>query len=353
MLLVNNPGHYTMVYAPLDHAEWHGWTPTDLIFPFFLFIVGVALTFSLRRQPDRGVSHTEILGRAARRTLVLIALGLLIVSYPWWHTEYLSTLRLPGVLQRIGLAYFAATAIVLFTAGRAHVIAMVTLALLLGYWALLSWVPVPDIGAGVWEPGKDLGAFIDRAVFGTDHLSDRTWDSEGLLSTLPVIGTVLLGVLAGQWLGRDGSARRKVAGLLAAGAAGVALGLLWGQVFPINKSLWTSSYALFTAGIALVLFAACYWLVDVKGLQRWAYPFVVLGVNPITVYVLSELVHRILGRIRIPWLGIRSLRHTLYEHLFASWLSPLNASLAFAIAYALVWLGIMAVLYRKGIRLSV
>jgi predicted acyltransferase len=345
MLLVNHPGHYTVMYAPLQHAEWHGWTPTDLIFPFFLFIVGVALIFSFRKQLEGEAGRGQILTRAAKRALILIGLGLLLASFPWWRL-HLSTLRIPGVLQRIGLAYLAATPLVLWLGVWGQ--AIVAAALLLGYWALLSWVPVPT--GGVWQPGQDLGAFIDRAVFGSNHLWPGSWDPEGLLSTFPAVATVLLGALTGHWLNSNRSTTRKTIGMFAAGAAGIALGALWGQVFPINKNLWTSSFTIFTAGIALILLAGCYWLVDVKGCRRWAYPFVILGVNAITVYMLSELADKMLGRISIHSLGIRSLRNVLFGHIFASWLSPQNASLAFAIAYALVWLGLMALLYKKDIR---
>jgi predicted acyltransferase len=350
MLLVNHPGNHTVVYAPLEHAEWHGWTPTDLIFPFFLFIVGVALTFSLRKQLERGARRGQILARTAKRAVILIGLGLLISSFPWWR-PHLSTLRIPGVLQRIGLTYLVATPLVLWLGMRGQ--AIVGSALLLGYWALLTWAPVPGVGAGLWEPAQDLGAYIDRAVFGINHLSPGTWDPEGLLSTFPAAATVLLGALAGQWLQSNDSTSRKTIGMLVAGAAAIALGVLWGQVFPINKNLWTSSFTIFTAGMALILLAGCYWLVEVKDYRRWGTPFIILGVNAITVYVVSELVHRMLARIRIQSLGITSLWKALYEYLFASWLSPYNASLAFAIAYALVWFALVMVLYKKDIRVHV
>jgi predicted acyltransferase len=231
--------------------------------------------------------------------------------------------------------------------------AIVGSALLLGYWALLTWAPVPGVGAGLWEPGQDLGAYIDRAVFGINHLSPGTWDPEGLLSTFPATATVLLGALAGQWLHSNDSRSRKTIGMLVAGAAAIALGVLWGQVFPINKNLWTSSFTIFTAGIALILLSVCYWLIEVKLYRRWATPFIILGVNAITVYVLSELVDSMLGRISIHALGMHSLRNALMGHLFASWLPPHGASLAFAVVYALVWLGLMALLYRKNIRVHV
>jgi predicted acyltransferase len=198
MLLVNNPGTWSHVYAPLRHTEWHGWTPTDLIFPFFLFIVGVAMTFSFGKQLERGMDRTVLLWKAAKRALVLFVLGLILHSFPWWSAD-LSTLRIPGVLQRIALAFLVATPMVLWL--RIWGQAVAALALLLGYWALMAWVPVPEYGAGVWEPGKDLGAYIDRAVFGTEHLwrQARTWDPEGLMSTIPTVATVLLGVLGSVW----------------------------------------------------------------------------------------------------------------------------------------------------------
>ena len=351
MLLVNHPGNYSVMYAPLDHAEWHGWTPTDLIFPSFLFIVGVALTFSILKQLDRGAARRQILARAVKRALILIALGLIIASFPWWHVHW-STLRIPGVLQRIGLAYLVAMPLVLWLKARGQAIFAVLF--LLGYWGLLSWMPVPGIGAGVWEPGQDLGAFIDRTVFGTNHLlPGETWDPEGLLSTLPAIATVLLGALTGQWLQSDTSPTRKTIGMLVAGAIGIAFGVLWGQVFPINKKLWTSSFTIFSAGTALILLGVCYWLVEVKNYRRWAIPFTILGVNGITVYVLSELVDMMLGRISINSLGIRSLRNAFFGHIFASWLSPHGASLAYAAVYALVWLGLMSLLFRRNVRVRV
>src|SRR5690606_5526407 len=187
------------VYPPLRHAEWHGWTPTDLIFPFFLFIVGVAMTFSLGKQLERGEGRGRILLRATRRAGVLFLLGLVLHSYPWIGFDW-GALRIPGVLQRIALAFLGAAAVFLWTGWRGR--AAVAAGLMVSYWAVLSLVPVPGGRAGVLEPGQDLGAYVDRAVFGTSHLwsQSRTWDPEGLLSTLPAVATVLLGVLAGQWL---------------------------------------------------------------------------------------------------------------------------------------------------------
>ena len=351
MLLVNNPGTWSAVYPPLRHAEWHGWTPTDLIFPFFLFIVGVAMTYSLGKQLAAGESRTTVLLRATRRAAVLFGLGLVLHSYPWIGFDW-GELRIPGVLQRIALAFLGATVVYLWTGWRGR--AAAAAALMLGYWAVMSWVPVPGGRAGVLEPGEDLGAYIDRAVFGTDHLwaSSRTWDPEGLLSTLPAVATVLLGVLAGQWLrsGRTGGAVAR--GLLAAGAAGVVVGLLWDVAFPINKALWTSSFVALTAGLGAITLAACYWVIDVKGYRRWALPFTVLGMNAITAYFLSSLMAQEIGMPRLAGTP-DTLKGWIFENAFASWLAPMNASLAFALCFVALWVVVMWGFYRKGIFVKV
>lgn len=351
MLLVNNPGSWAAIHPPLRHAEWHGWTPTDLIFPFFLFIVGVSLTFSFAARRERGAHTTALLVAAARRAAILFVLGLLLHAFPSFDP---ATLRIPGVLQRIALAYLAAAALYLLLTRRALIAAAAVL--LLGYWALLTLIPVPGGAAGVLEPGADLGAYIDRAVFGTQHLwsQSRTWDPEGLLSTLPAIGTVLLGSFAGEWLRSARTPERRVAGLLLAGIAATLAGVAWGSVFPINKNLWTSSYALFTAGIACMVLALCYWLVDVKEYRRAALPFTVFGMNAIAAFFLSSLTARILVLIHVP-AGVETvaLKTWLHATLFVPYLSPRNASLAFALCYVLLWLGIMSVLHRRRIFIKV
>jgi len=349
MLLVNNPGSWSAIHPPLRHAEWHGWTPTDLIFPFFLFIVGVAMTFSFAAQRERGAERSVLLAKAAKRAAILVVLGLLLQSYPWIGFD-LGHLRIPGVLQRIGVAFLAASAVVLFTGWRGRLVAMISL--LLGYWALMSWVPVPGVGAGVWEPGKDLGAYLDRLVFGTDHLwrQAKTWDPEGLLSTLPAIATVLFGVFAGDWLRSRRSPAEKLRLLLIAGAAGIALGQLWGLAFPINKALWTSSYVVFTAGMAMIGLGLCYWLIDVKKYQRWGFPFLLFGVNAITAFFLSGIGARVITQIHV---GDATLKGWLYNTLLTPYLAPVNASLAFALMYVAFWMGMMWVLYRRGIFIKV
>src|SRR5690606_12001508 len=260
------------------------------------------------------------------------------------------TLRIPGVLQRIAVAYLAASVIVLYTGPRGQAVA--TALLLLGYWALMTLVPVPGHGAGDLSPDGNLAAYLDRLILGTDHLwqYSRTWDPEGILSTLPAIGSVLLGVFAGHWI-RSGRPRGRITvGLLAAGVAATAVGAAWGVVFPINKNLWTSSYTVFTGGLALLLLGACYWVVDVKGWRGWTLPGVVFGTNAIAAYFLSGIFARLLNMVRV---GDEPLKAWLYDHAFASWAGPLPGSLAFALAFVGLWLGLMAILYRRRIFIKV
>lgn len=353
MLLVNNPGTWSAVHAPLRHAEWNGWTPTDLIFPFFLFIVGVAMTFSFGKLRDSGVTRNVLLTKVAKRAVILFALGLLLHAFPNYLD--LGNLRIPGVLQRIAVAYLAASAIVLFTSRRTQIIAAA--ALLLGYWALETLVPVPGVAAGALEPGRDLGAWLDRLVFGENHLWvwSRTWDPEGLLSTIPAVATVLTGVFAGYWLRSDRSPSDRLVGLFLAGNAGLLAGVIWGAWFPINKNLWTSSYVLFTAGMACHFLAVCYWLVDVRGERRWTKPFVVYGMNAIAAFFLSSLFARIITLIHVQAAGEAvPLKTFVFDRAFMPFFSePANASLAFAISYVLLWLGVMWGLYRRGIFIKV
>lgn len=348
MLIVNNPGSWGAIYPPLRHAEWHGWTPTDLIFPFFLFIVGVSMSYSFAVQLARGADRGGIAKRAAKRSLIIFGLGLLLHAFPDFLD--LSDLRIPGVLQRIAIGFLLATPLVLWLGLRGR-IATITV-LLLGYWALQTLTTVPGSGPSLLEPGRDFGAWLDRTIFGTQHLwsQSRTWDPEGLLSTLPAIGTVLLGSLVGDWLRSGRGQFEKTVGLFVAGSAGLVLGLIWDAVFPINKPLWTSSYVVFTAGMACHTLAICYWLIDVRGQRRWATPFVIFGTNAIAAFFLSSLFARVIGMVRV---GDVSLKTWIYENLLASWLSPVNASLAFALLYTTLWLAAMSVLYRRRIFIRV
>lgn len=348
MILVNNPGSWSYVYAPLGHAPWHGWTPTDLIFPYFLFIVGVAIPFSFARRLASGASRADLMGHVARRALVLIALGIAMRAVPDFD---FGSMRLYGVLQRIGLVYFAAAAAYLFLDGKGRALAAV--ALLFGYWALMSWVPVPGYGPGDLSPEGNLAAWIDRLVL-PGRLWQGNWDPEGLLSTLPAIVSSLLGIATGEWLrsGRDGSSVTR--GLLAAGLVGTVVGLAWGVVFPINKNLWTSSYVVFTTGTALLVLAALYWLIDVRGLRgAWEKWMVVYGMNAITVFVASGMLSKTLARVRLEGGEGPSLYGWIYENGFRSWAGDYNGSLAFALAYVAFWLAMMWILHARRIYVKI
>lgn len=337
MILVNNPGSWNHVYPPLLHAEWHGWTPTDLIFPFFLFIVGVAMSFSFAAR-----GNAPQLRKVLVRSLILFGLGVFMAAYPRFD---LTHLRIPGVLQRIAVCYLAASLLVLY-ASRKTLYWTVAL-LLLGYFLLL--------GSDLTVEGN-LAARVDRFLLG-GHLWKATWDPEGLLSTFPAIATTILGYLAGERLrpnenvekGENG--HEKAATLFAAGWALILGGLFWSIWFPINKNLWTSSYVLFTAGAALQFLGFLYWVVDVKKWRGWTYPALVFGRNAIAVFALSGLVAKslILYKVERRDGSLASLYQLLYENAFASWAGPLRGSLLFALATVLFWWIAMLVLYRRRI----
>ena len=351
MVLVNNPGTWRAVYPPLRHADWHGWTPTDLVFPFFLFIVGVSIPLSLSRRAGEG-RERPVLARVLRRSAVIFLLGIVLNGFPWFDW---ATLRIPGVLQRIALCYLAAALVYLATGWRGQ--AWAAAGLLLGYWALMTLVPVPGYGAGDLGKAGSLAAYIDRTLLGSAHLwqQAKVYDPEGLLSTLPAIATTLLGVLAGGWVAAGRSPKAVAAGLAVAGLAAAVLGAGWGLWFPINKALWTSSYALFTAGLAAVTLSGCYWLVEARGFRRWAWPFAWFGVNALALFFLSTLAAKVLLLVRVGPEATR-LHAWLFERLFVTWAASLNASLAsvslaWALAYVLIWWGAMWLMFRLGLRL--
>jgi predicted acyltransferase len=354
MLLVNNPGSWKDVYPPLLHAEWHGWSATDLVFPCFLWIMGVAMTFSFARRGGEGADRGRLMGHVWRRAAIIFALGLLLGAFPFGllpaHHFSLATMRIPGVLQRIALCYLAAGTICLRTGWRGQ--AAWAVALLAGYWAMLELIPVPGHGAGELEALGSLPWWVDSHL-----LAGHTWsgapvpgfDPEGILSTLPAIASTLLGALAGQWLRSTESGGRKSLGLLLGGGLLLGTGALLDRWLPINKNLWTSSYAVFMAGWAMVLLAGFYWLIDGRGWKRWATPLVALGMNAIVMFVLAGVVARLLGLIS--WTGkdgaADTLKQAAYQRLFVPWASPCNASLAFAVAFVAVHLLIAWGLWRK------
>ncbi len=341
MILVNNPGNNS-AYWPLRHAKWNGWTPADLIFSFFLFIVGVSLVLSFRSRLRRGDSTRSLLWHTVKRSLMIFALGLLLNGLPSFH---LSTWRITGVLQRIAVAYFAAALITLYCKTYARVLWIA--GLLLGYWLVLRYVPVPGYGVPgrdvpFLHPNANLAAYFDRKLM-MGHLYQRSRDPEGVLSTLPAIATTLCGVLTGQWLGSKHSQTRKTLGMLGIGAAGVVLGTVWSGWFPINKNLWTSSYALFTAGAALLCVAICYWIIDVRQHRGWwTKPFVIFGMNAIAAYVLSELLE-----VPLRW------QDYLFQHSYARVFSPSLASLAYSLTIVVLCFLPVALMYRRRIFLKV
>ena len=345
MILVNTPGDGRHVYWPLAHAEWHGWTPTDVVFPSFLWIVGLAMTLSLGRRLARGDSRAALFGTAFRRAAILFVLGVLIYVYPEFnlHTE-----RILGVLQRIAICYFVAAAIFLTTRLRGQIVWIVSLMAV--YWLLMAFVPVPGYGAGRLDVEGNFAHYIDRIVLGShNYIWTKTWDPEGIVSTLPAIATCLLGIVAGHIVG----ARRSLGGrslqLLGLGAILLAAGLVCNIWLPINKKLWTDSFTLFMAGLDFIMFAGFLWLVDGLGWRRVVKPLVIMGSNAIVIYLASEFLDEALGWVH--WSGPAgrvSLRGWIYGHIFAGLGGPYNASLIYAIAYVLVLYLFSWFLYRRG-----
>ena len=349
MILVNNPGDWDAVYWPLRHAAWHGWTPTDLIFPFFLFIVGVSLTLSKR------IGFRPALVRG----LKLVGLGLLLNLYPYFP---IAELRWPGVLQRIGICYVAAWAAKRYLRRSGQ--ALLALALLVGYWLVMTRVTGPEGHPPGLEVQTNLAAQVDRVLL-VPHVwgETKTWDPEGVLSTFPAIATALLGLLFGEWLlGRkDRSPFRTTLGLALGGLALTLLGVAWGEwapawlLFPINKALWSPSFVLLTGGLAAAVLGLCYGVVDVLAVRRWATPFVSYGRNAIAVYVASGLLADTLSVVRWPSPDGTplSLGKRLYALFPASVLPAYEASFVWALMMVALFYLMAAFMDRRGIYLKV
>jgi predicted acyltransferase len=382
MLLVNDPGTWSAIYPPLRHADWHGWTPTDLVFPFFLFIVGITTQLSISARRARGDDESAVVRQILRRGALIFLFGFLINGFPFftWGTitgvgdpsfldriiDRLEHWRILGVLQRIGIAYVISALIATRASVRTQVVT--TAVLLFGYWLVMTLPPVPGTNSTpgallLDQPGATMAAYWDRffldwSRFGLgNHLwvGSVTWDPEGVLSTTGAIGTALLGNLAGRWIARPLPLVERLTGLFAVGALGMMVGLMWHWSFPINKGLWTGSYVVFTGGMAAVSLATIMWIVDVHGWRRWTTPAVIYGVNPMVAFVGSAVVARLVySIITVSYEGQTvSLQAAIYRSVFASWLSPMNASLAFAIAFVLFFLAVLSVLYRRNIVLKV
>ena len=363
MVLVNNPGTWSHIYWPLEHAEWNGWTPTDLIFPFFLFIVGVAIPLAFGKRIERGDPRKSLFIKVVYRSVIIFLLGEFLAGFPYFN---LSTIRIPGVLQRIAVCYFFAGLIYLTT--RARTTAIIAVLLLVIYHVLMLHVSAPGYYVGDLSKEGSLASYIDRQVFGP-HIWKQgiVYDPEGILSTMGALATTLFGVLTGYLIrAKEKTPIEKVALLMVAGFACMIVGWCWNPWFPINKSLWTSSYVFFTAGLALEFLALCYWLIDIKGSKWWTKPFVIFGVNAIVLFVGTGVMARLMGmssgfmgkfssllHVRKPDGTPMALQPFIYNHLFASWLSPNNASLAFAISFILLWLFLMWLLFRKNIIIKI
>ena len=361
MVLVDNPGSWEAVFPPLEHAAWHGATPTDMIFPCFLVIVGVSMTLSFAARRARGERRRQLAFHVLRRGTVLAVLGLMngLRGFDLPH------LRIPGVLQRIGICYMLGGWLYLLLPDppegrvrqRQGVLAAVTAALLAGYWLLLRFYPTPGFGPGRLDSYGSLTALVDRALFGVQHLYrfgitpgyGVTYDPEGALSTLPSLATLLLGVLAGEQLRSQATRRRQCAVLAVMGTGLWVLGLALSPSMPLNKKLWTSTFAMFSAGIALSLLAACFYLIDLRRVRHgWTLPLI-FGTNAILAYVLSALVS--LGADHRLAIGQHGLRvHALvYGRLLASWLPPRVASLGYAVVFVLFTAALVYPLYRRRI----
>ncbi len=363
MILVNNPGSWGTIYPALEHAAWNGVTPTDYIFPFFLFIVGVAITLSLTKRKERGDDQKKLVLQIFRRAIMIFLIGMVLHGFPYFN---LSTIRIPGVLQRIAVVYFFASFIFLKANWKTQ--AYIAGGLLIFYWMIMTLIPVPGYGmpnlyipvitdaAGKALFAPNLSGWLDNLLL-PGHLWKHTkvWDPEGLLSTIPAISTALSGVLLGAWLRTNNDKTTKIVWMFVFGNLGIVLATIVDMWFPINKSLWTSSYVLFNSGMALHFFALCFWFIDVKGITWWTKPFVVYGTNAITVFFLSGIVGRLMGLIEVTNnAGVNvDLQSFLYEKFFLSWLAPLHASLAWALVYVVVWLGLMWILYAKKIFIKV
>ncbi len=336
MILVNTPGDGNHVYAPLQHSEWNGWTPTDVVFPSFLWIAGVAITLSLTKRLEARVSRGRLFLQAFRRALILYLLGLVVYAWPGFN---LSTQRLLGVLQRIAICYLIAVAIFLTTRVRGQIVWIV--ALLAGYWLMMMLIPVPGYGAGRLDVDGNLAHYVDRVVLGAHNYHwTETWDPEGIVSTLPAIATALLGVMAGHILRLRRTLAERTTWLFVAGTLLLAAGLICNVWLPINKKLWTSSFTLFMAGLDFQIFAIFLWLIDGAGYKRVVKPLVILGMNAIAVYMAAELFDEVLSAFH--------LRGWIFTHVFAPLASPINASLLYAIAYVLLMYLLAYVMYRRG-----
>lgn len=400
MTIVNNPGDWSSIYPPLEHADWNGCTPTDLVFPFFIFIMGVAIPFALPTKFFDAATFTKILARSLRIIClgiffnyfgkiqlfglegIPLLIGRLVITFGVGYAllgnfdskiklylaltilavylflafggiEAYNEVRLPGVLQRIGIVYFFISILYLKTNQKTKIITAI--ALLLGYWALMTLVPVPGIGEANLEKGTNLAAWIDNAVL-KNHLwvYSKTWDPEGILSTLPAIATGIIGILIGQLLNSDSSKLEIIKKMMISGGALILIGLFWNTVFPINKSLWTSSYVLFTAGLGILVFTFLYYIIDIANIRKGFKLFLIWGVNPMIVFSFSQIIPQGLRMIQFQNSNVPLEQVNLQQYLYSFWIlpyfnNPMTASLAGALIYSCIWTFILWLFYKNNL----
>ncbi len=398
MTIVNNPGSWSSIYPPLEHAEWHGCTPTDLVFPFFVFIMGTAIPFAMPVKYFDGAVFNKILVRSLRifclglflsvfsrihlfglegipllgvrlviafavayallgnfsmkvKTILAVGIFIILLSLAFSGLEHFEDTRIPGVLQRIAIVYFFASILYLKTNLKTQL--WVVASILVIYYLLMAFVPVPGFGPANFDKGTNLAAWLDNLVL-NGHLwsVSKTWDPEGILSTLPAIGTGILGMYIGQLLNLQTNRTEILKKTAVTGVILLIGGLLWNIIFPINKSLWTSSYVLYTAGIATLCLSLLYYIIDIQGYKKWAKLFLIWGVNPMIVFFFSGIIPRVLGSIQVqnPETGGEeiSVLTLIYKHGIAPCFeNPLNASLAYALSYAVFWSVILWIFYKK------
>ena len=352
MILVNNPGDWDNVFPSLMHTYWTGWTFADLVFPWFIFIMGVAMPFAFARRHAHGLQLMQIYRRIVTRVALLSVIGLLLTVVATWPAVF--PLRFPGVLQRIALSYLVAAVVLLHFDVRGW--AMAAAALLVGHWALLALVPFDGFPAGTLAPEHNLAHHVDAIVLGRHALYHPT-DPEGLLGTLPAAATALAGALTGHLVRTSVDAGTRLRKLVLGGVAAFVTGLILSRALPISKPLWTGSYVLVVTGLAMMTLALLYGVVDLRGWRTWARPFLWLGVNPLAIYCLSEVVGHLLDR---PWIREDGGRTTPKAWLFWRVLEPAFrplagewASLAFGVAFVGFWIGVASVLYHRHIRIHV
>ena len=353
MILVNNPGDWGHIYAPLEHSKWNGCTPTDLVFPFFLFMVGVSITLAIGPRKDDKTLHTKLILTALKRsvTIYLIFALLAIISNHGFDFNF----RILGVLPRIAIVFFFTVVIFLKTNLKQQ--RWIFWLILIGYYFVMNFIPVPGVDYSNLEPSTNLGAWLDTTILTPKHMwsGSKTFDPEGIISTIPSIATCLFGIMVGTWLRRkDKTDADKASWLFTISACAVVAGLIWNLFFPINKALWTSSFVLYAGGLATCGLTLSYWVIDVHQRKKYIAPFVAYGANAITAYIAADVVLDLLDLFHLNLNGHKvGLQQYLYETFFTPYFSPVNASVAGAVTYVLILMIPMLILYKKKIFIKV